>query len=86
MHKSASRLNSSQFLLAAPQVSGFNLKQAGETLREGQETRTAEIIVKMKQYKWGGAFVCCGEPINVDDGPVTFYGFNEKHRGRKVKE
>lgn len=36
--KSASCLNSFKFLLAAPQVSGFSLKQARETQREGRET------------------------------------------------
>lgn len=40
--------------------------------------RKVEIIVKMKLYKMGRAFVCCGEPINVYDWAVTFYGFNEK--------
>lgn len=81
--KSASCLNSFQFLLAAPQVSGFSFKQAKETqkgVRGGSDTATVEIIIKMKQYKMGRASVCCGEPINVYDWAVTFYGFNEKSR------
>lgn len=63
--KSASCLNSFQFLLASPQVSGFSFKQAREPQREGREMlwhssathEIVEIIVKMKRYKMGRAFV-----------------------------
>lgn len=38
----------------------------------------------MKQYNTGRGFVCCGEPINIYDWAVTFYGFNEKCRRLKL--
>lgn len=90
--KSASCLNCSSFcLLHRCQVSA--LISTGETERGRRSSLTLllEMIIKMEQYKMGRASACCGEPINVYDWAVTFYGFNGKCRqlrllGGEIKE
>lgn len=39
-----------------------------------------EVIIKTWSYKNGKACACCGGPINIGDGAVTFYGPNDKCR------